>query len=414
MNVRTSMLSQLRSRREGFSLPRAFYVDQDYYGVDMETIFYKDWVFAGHDCEINNPGQFFTLKIGDYPVVVLRDNDGGIRAFHNSCRHRGSRVCTTEHGKMRRLVCPYHQWVYNLDGSLFGARHMGEDFDKSQFGLKPVHCESFAGYIFVCVADEAPDFARFRATAMPYLAPHVLADTKVAFESTIVENGNWKLVWENNRECYHCASNHPELCRTYPEAPTATGVQGAMDDPEITAHWQRCEGAGLPSTFVMSEDGQYRTARMPLLRDAESYTMSGKRAVTKPLAPSITEPRIGTMLLFHYPSTWNHVLGDSAVTFRVLPLNALETQVTTKWLVHKDAVEGVDYNLDELTKVWIATNDQDRQIVEENQRGILSPAYQPGPYSPEHEGGVMQFVEWYANTMQRRLGGEVPALRSVA
>ena len=415
MTVRSTMLSQLRNRRDGFSLPRGFYTDPEFHKVDLDTIFYKDWVFAGHDCEIKTPGQFFTLKIGEYPVVVVRGNDGAIRAFHNSCRHRGSRVCTTDHGKMRRLICPYHQWVYNLDGTLFGARHMGDDFDKSQFGLKPVHCESIAGYLFVCVAEEAPDFAAFHATAAPYIAPHKLENVKVAFESTIVENGNWKLVWENNRECYHCASNHPELCRTYPEAPASTGVSGGADDPEISAHWNRCESVGLPSTFVMAPDGQFRTARMPLIGDAESYTMSGQRAVAKPLTDSVTEPRIGTMLLFHYPSTWNHIMGDCAITFRVLPISATETAVTTKWLVHQDAVEGVDYSIDELTKVWVATNDQDRQIVEENQRGILSPAYEPGPYSPEHEGGVMQFVEWYAKLIEKRLGGEeAPKLRSVA
>ncbi|WP_368855922.1 SRPBCC family protein, partial [Escherichia coli] len=91
----------------------------------------------------------------------------------------------------------------------------------------------------------------------------------------IVEKGNWKLVWENNRECYHCVANHPELCKTFPEAPSVSGVQGAADDPEIAAHWQRCEAAGLPSIFRMSDDGQYRATRVPLLRDAESYTMSG-------------------------------------------------------------------------------------------------------------------------------------------
>ena len=229
----------------------------------------------------------------------------------------------------------------------------------------------------------------------------------------IVE-ANWKLVWENNRECYHCAANHPELCRTYPEAPTVTGINGAMDDPEINAHWDHCRAAGLPSGFEIAPNGQYRITRMPLLRDAVSYTMSGRAASRLPLSASVPEPNIGTMLLFHYPTTWNHVLGDHACTFRVLPLGPTETQVTTKWLVHKDAVEGVDYDLDELTKVWIATNDQDRRIVEENQRGILSPAYEPGPYAPEHEGGVMQFVEWYCRTMERRLGGELGHLSQVA
>ena len=119
------------------------------------------------------------------------------------------------------------------------------------------------------------------------------------------------------------------------------------------------------------------------------------------------------MLLFHYPSTWNHVLGDVATTFRVLPIDATHTEVTTKWLVNKDAVAGVDYDLDELTKVWLATNDQDRRVVEENQRGILSPAYEPGPYSIEHESGVAQFVDWYLGATRRALQSE-PKLRRVA
>ena len=119
----------------------------------------------------------------------------------------------------------------------------------------------------------------FRAAVEPYLAPHRLREAKVAFQSTIVENGNWKLVWENNRECYHCAANHPELCRTFPEAPTVSGVEGAMNDPLISAHWARCEALGLPSRFEISTDGQYRATRVPLMRDAVSYTMSGKAAV---------------------------------------------------------------------------------------------------------------------------------------
>lgn len=159
----------------------------------------------------------------------------------------------------------------------------------------------------------------------------------------------------------------------------------------------------MPSRFTLSEDGQWRVARMPLVGEAVSYTMSGRAAVSRGLSDHIAEPRIGSMLLFHYPSTWNHLLGDHAVTFRVLPLGPKQTQVTTKWLVHRDAVEGVDYSIDELTAVWNATNDQDRRIVEENQRGLSSPAYEPGPYSPVHEGGVMQFVEWYCGATERAL-----------
>jgi len=140
------------------------------------------------------------------------------------------------------------------------------------------------------------------------------------------------------------------------------------------------------------------------MREAVSYTMSGKAAVRRPLSESILEPNVGALLLFHYPTTWNHILADHAVSFRVLPIGPMQTQVTTKWLVHKDAVEGVDYSLDELTMVWSATNDQDRRIVEENQRGVSSPVFEPGPYNALHEGGVMQFVEWYAAATERALG----------
>ncbi|MBK0021424.1 aromatic ring-hydroxylating dioxygenase subunit alpha [Brucella pseudogrignonensis] len=415
MDVRNEMLGLLTGRDPNFSLEQKFYTDPDFYKLDLENIFYRDWLFVGHDCELPKTGSYMTVQVGAYPVVIVRDAQGGIRAFHNSCRHRGSRICSAEKGTAAKLVCPYHQWTYELDGRLLFARQVGPDFKPAEYGLKQVHCENVAGYIYVCLADEAPNFNGFRNLVEPYLAPHNIKDAKVAFESSIIEKGNWKLVWENNRECYHCAANHPELCRTYPEAPSATGVQGVMEDLEINQLWKNCASIGLPAEFNMSEDGRYRITRIPLLRDAVSYTMSGKPAVKKPLSDQVAgNTNIGAMLLFNYPSTWNHLMVDHAISFRVLPISAEETMVTTKWLVHKDAVEGVDYDLDELTHVWIQTNDQDRQIVEENAVGIRSPAYQPGPYSVEHEGGVMQFLEWYTNTVTPRLKGETAKLSRVA
>jgi len=144
MDTRSEMLGLLRSCRDGFSLPQPFYHSPDFFRLDLELIWSRDWLFVGHDCEISNPGTFFTFQIGDYPVVVVRDLEGRIRAFHNTCRHRGSRVCTTDKGAAVRLVCPYHQWSYGLDGRLLFARQMAEGFDKSKFSLKPIACESVA------------------------------------------------------------------------------------------------------------------------------------------------------------------------------------------------------------------------------------------------------------------------------
>jgi len=406
MSTRDTMLRRLLQRNPETALEREFYCSQEDYQIDLDMIWYRDWLFVGHDCEVLNPGNYFTVQIGEYPILVLRDRDGGLRAFHNTCRHRGSRICSAERGTSARLVCPYHQWTYALDGRLIAARDMGSDFDKSQHHLKPVHCTSVGGYIWICLAAVAPDLAPIRNHIEPYFQPHHLHQAKVAFQSTIIEQANWKLVWENNRECYHCAANHPELIRTFPEDPTQTDPDDAAGNPRNATKWAHWESIGLPSKFHISPDGQYRTLRMPLLEGAVSFTMSGQAAVRRPLTDSIPESDLGTLLLFHFPSTWNHVLADHAISFRVLPISPTQTQLTTKWLVHRDAVEGVDYNVEVLTKVWMATNAADTRNCQENQIGVNSPAYDPAPYSPVHEAGVTQFVHWYCTHLEGRLTEE--------
>lgn len=402
-------LGRLRERSPGRGLAREFYTDPQLFDLDLELIFGREWLFAAHGAELPQAGSYLTLQVGAYPIVLVRAADGVIRAFINTCRHRGARVCPDERGRAPKLVCPYHQWTYELDGRLFAARHMGAEFDRTKFGLKRIHCETVAGYIFICLAADAPDFSPTRAHLESYLSPHRLSEARVAFESTIVEEGNWKLVWENNRECYHCAANHPQLARTYPDTPTVTGVVGASQNSIVAGHWEKCEAAGLPSQFKIAPDGQTRTARMPLLKSAVSYTMTGHAAVRRPLSDATpVQMNIGALLLFHYPTTWNHFLGDHAISFRVLPLGPQRTQLTTKWLVHREAVEGVDYDLDELTHVWLATNEQDRRIVHENQIGMNSPLYEPGPLSAVAENGVSQFIDWYSSRMERALAVREP------
>nr|WP_244997757.1 aromatic ring-hydroxylating dioxygenase subunit alpha [Pseudomonas viridiflava] len=386
------------------------YSHPDVYQQDLDQLWHKDWIFAGHTFEIEKQGQYISLQIGEYPVAVVRGADGQIRALHNSCRHRGSKVCPEAKGKVAKLVCPYHKWTFELDGRLLFAGNMGDDFDKSEYGLKPVHCEIVESYIYVCVATIAPDFSVFKNAVTPFLAPHILDDCKVAFESNLIEKGNWKLVFENNRECYHCDGTHPELMNSFVENLSVAGVGGA-DDPELAAHWDRCEAAGMPSRLVMGKDGRFRITRIPLSSGAVSYTMDGKPAVNGRLDNS-GEADIGALLYFNYPSTWNHFLGDHALSFRVLPLGPNETLVTTKWIVKKTAQEGVDYDLARLTKVWLATNDQDRTLVEGAQVGVNSPAYEPGPFSSKAENGVCQFDDWYCDIMQTRLNDTIK-LKSV-
>lgn len=397
--------AELAARRKDYSLSRDLYCDEGVFQTDLREIFYREWLFAIAACEIPKSGNYATLQVGAYPVVITRGADGVIRAFHNVCRHRGQRLCSKPSGSSVKLVCPYHQWTYDLDGKLIWARDMQEDFDPSKHGLKKVHCVDIGGMVFICLADVPPAIADLAKTLGSYLAPSGLREAKVAHSSIIIEKGNWKLVIENNRECYHCGGSHPSLCRTYSDNPRMTAMEGPDSaSPDILAHWTRCEAAGLPSRFVNHPRMQWRLARIPLLNNAESYTMSTKAAVRGLRMGQMPFNDAGSLLFFHYPNTWNHFLPDHAIVFRVLPISPTETEVTTTWLVPADAVEGRDYDLKELTEVWINTNDEDRQVVEENQKGILSPAYEPGPYSTIQEEGVIQFVDWYCGTLAERLG----------
>lgn len=403
MTDHTVLAKLLDAQPSGISLARPFYTDAGLYQADLDLIWYRDWIFAASAVELPKAGAYVTLQLGAYPVVVVRGQDGVVRAFHNVCRHRGQRLCSKTSGQTAKLVCPYHQWTYETDGRLLWARDMGADFDASKHGLKPVHCATAAGMVFICLADQAPDFAPVQEMADRYTAPHGPQDLKVAHQSRIVENGNWKLVLENNRECYHCAGSHPALCRTFNDDPDLVGSDDSLSSPAGAAHVNRCEAAGLPSRYVISPEENWRLVRIPFVGDAVSYTMDGKAAAT--LLPGMPFANAGSLLFFHYPNTWNHYLSDHVLNFRVLPISPTETEVVTTWLVHKDAVEGRDYDLKRLTEVWEATNDEDRRVVEENQAGINSPAYESGPYSQKQESGVIQFVDWYLASMRRGVFG---------
>jgi len=270
----------LIDRRPGVALEQPFYTSEAIYKADLDNLFHRTWLFAIPACQLTKTGAYTTLKLGTAEVILVRGADAVIRGFHNTCRHRGSVLCTARGGSVAKLVCPYHQWTYDLDGKLLYAANMGDDFDPSEHGLIPVHVRDASGLIYVCLAETPPDFEPFAQAAQHYLGVHDLTDAKVAHSSTIVEQGNWKLVWENNRECYHCSGNHPALSRTFPLDPEVSGISANGEpSPTLQAHFDHCEAAGVPSQFLIDPVGQYRFARMPLNEGAVSYTMDKKAAV---------------------------------------------------------------------------------------------------------------------------------------
>lgn len=400
-------------RVAGHSLPQSLYDDPDMFRFDMEAIHARSWLMAGFTCELPAPGSYLSVRIGPWPVLIVRDRSGDLKAFHNSCRHRGALLCKEGAGTAPRIVCPYHRWTYALDGALLSATRMSEDFDKAAHRLKPVWVETVAGVIYICLADDPPPFRIFRRDMEEILGPHNLADAKVAHAATLTEYANWKLVMENGRECYHCQGSHPELSKTFP-----IGTSGHFDfgeDRTADDFAARIGALGLP----MGPYGEawWQAMRFPLNPGMKSMTIDGELAVRK-LMVDRGDGDIGSMRWALEPHCFAHATGDSVFFFNARPIGPRETSVEAKWLVHKDAVEGADYQLDALVALWNTTNLQDKELAENNQAGVESLGYTPGPYSEEAEALVIRFVDWYCDTarayLEERLAQCRPALEHAA
>ncbi|MBO8191007.1 aromatic ring-hydroxylating dioxygenase subunit alpha [Streptomyces oryzae] len=409
--ARARVRDAVARRATGRSLEGPFYTDREFFDVDIEAVFARQWLFVAVDAELPEPGDCTTVEIGPYSVIVLRDDDT-LRAFHNVCRHRGARILDPGGGSTGNLVCGYHKWTYGTDGTLLHAPSQPADFDPGCFGLRTVHVRSVGGLVFVCLAEEPPaDFAEVAARIEPYLRPHQLRRAKVAARTDLVEDGNWKLVMENNRECYHC-DGHPELLRTffptygYTEDNVPAQLRPAHErylraDAEMRETYERLD---LP--YALIEELHIRPTGFRIQRDAldlagESFTPDGAAACCR-LLGDLATPRLGHLALHMQPNSWFHVLGDHAITFGVLPLAPDKTLLRTTWLVHQDATEGVDYDPDTLLRVWTATNEQDARLVARAQQGVSSPAYEPGPYAPT-EYQVEAFCAWYIARLREEL-----------
>ena len=154
------VISELvNNHRSGYGLERALYVEPDIFAADIERVYRRHWLLAGPVCRVARPGDYFTYQIVNDSIVILRDEAGEIRAHHNVCRHRGSRIWLDEQGHVKRLVCPYHNWAYDLIGSLCAARHLPKSVDQTSLGLHPVAVQVVAGLIFICLANDPPEFA---------------------------------------------------------------------------------------------------------------------------------------------------------------------------------------------------------------------------------------------------------------
>jgi Rieske 2Fe-2S family protein len=396
------------SRKPGHGMNGALFGREDVFENDMNIFFERHWILVGVTADVPEPGDVFTVDIGRSSVILVRDDDEQIQAFRNVCRHRGARLKPAGKSTVGLLVCPYHQWTYSLEGSLRHAAHMGREFDASCRNLVPVHTRVVGTHLFVCLSDQPPqDIALLENTMVPRFAPYGLAHTKIAHESDIIENGNWKLVIENNRECYHCSATHPELTASFlpedfgfcAEGLSEESLQALVEYEQRNAAAKKSwEDDGFACDAVehlnVDAETQFRTQRLVIAGNGESQTVDTRVACTR-LLGELARRDLGDVHLWTHNS-WTHVMSDHAVVSYIIPLAPDKTLVRTRWLVNADAVEGVDYQVQKLVEVWNATNLQDANLVAITHSGTQDPGYSPGPFSTFTESYVDQFSRWYA------------------
>lgn len=440
----------VRGWREGTTIPPEYYIDEKQYIADERFLAKNLWFLADHEARIPKAGDYFVFPFGrGDSAIVLRDRSGAIRAFHNVCRHRGSRLCRHDdnpapndarlsvkqlgmNGNTPVFRCPYHAWTYDLEGQLISAPNgMPPDFDMSQWGLRPCHVRTTEGFIFLNFSrGEAPDFdtavrgfsnvAREYGTAQLKIAARIAAPTKA----------NWKLVLENFQECYHCGPAHRNLVTTHPGwdgvMPTeqrarlteqlrsyiqAQQQQQQQQQPQVQQlqqqiqqlqqQLQQAQGQAAPAATGMAQGSGMGTQQQGvggfggniLGVNMVSGTLDGK--IAAPLLPTRKDwTHRSRAVSTGWSTGYLQCYDDHIAVARFTPRGVKSTDAELFWLVNRDAKEGEDYQVEKITALWDITYREDRWITENNHQGIESGFYASGRYAAV-EGGPSRFIKWY-------------------
>ena len=344
-------------RQGARTLPRELLTQPDVLAAEQERIHARMWNCVGRTASLPQPGDYMLRTVAGESLIVLRDRAGTLRAFFNVCRHRGTRLCTEESGRLSETIqCPYHAWTYSTDGRLIGAPHMQDaaDFDKSDYPLHAAALAEWEGFLFVNIADDPEPFENAWAPMVGRLARFNLDGLVVGHRVRYEVRANWKLVFENYSECLHCLMIHPQLAAVLPYQ------SGANDLTE----------------------GPFLGGYMEIMAPHESATMSG-RACGRPVSPALIDGQqrrayyytlMPNMLLSLHPDYVNYYL--------VHPIAPDRTLVESEWLFHPDTLTDETSNTSDAIEFWDVTNRQDWDIIERSQLGVASRRYVPGPYSP--------------------------------
>jgi Rieske 2Fe-2S family protein len=399
--VQDRVAALIAAHRPGYSLDQRFYVDPEIYELELERIVYRNWILAGHQSELPNPGDFKVTKVARESAIIVRGDDGSVGAFANVCRHRGSLVCLEARGNARKFMCPYHGWVYGTDGSLLAARDMPDDFDRGAHGLKPVSCELIHGLIFIAFDANPPSVDNCREELAEPMAMFDFENLKVAARRTYDIPANWKLSIENYQECYHCATAHPDYARMHTlmlDRTKRERVQGPMRERMAACGLRdividRIDTAARPGEIGY---GYSRTAMF------DGY-LTGSRD-GKPVAPLLGDlgDYDGGASDFSFGAfSFLLAYSDHVVAYVFTPLDVGNSRCEIYWLVRGDAREGTDYDVDELTWLWDVTTEADKTIIVNNFAGVRSRFYEPGPFSGM-ERAENEYVTWLLRELARQ------------
>ncbi len=368
----------LAQNRPGYTLPQQLYVGEEAYRFDAEVMLKSVWLYACTVAHVKNPGDWYLFELGETSAIILRGRDGEIRAFHNTCRHRGSQLCQESAGRLkaRLLTCPYHAWSYSLRGDLVRvpSKSLPDGFDKADHPLYRVALSTWRGFVFVNLAENpegtAPssfdpasgDLGNWPLEGL--VSGHVLRK---------VMNCNWKIFWENFNECLHCPGVHKELSRLVPIY--GRGLMARHDDPE----WKRHADSDAPEFSGGLRDG------------AETWSRDGRAHGPAFAGLTAAERAAGQTYATSLPSMFivGHV--DYVRVVRLAPLGPEQTELTAEWLFSPEALAATD--IDNIVAFGTQVLEEDAGICEVNQRGLRSLRHQAGVLMPE-EYDLHRFHQW--------------------
>ena len=354
------------------TLSREYFVSEDIYRAEHEKIFFKSWLLAGHVSQLEEPGSYFLFELERESVIVLRDPAGEIRAFHNHCRHRGSRLCQQAQGKLGATIqCPYHAWIYGLDGALRAVPTMADvpDFDPAKFPLHRVALTNWRGFLFVNLAAQPSDFA----DALPGLSGRFSQwrtnELRAVHREVYEVDANWKLFFHNFSECYHCPLVHPQLNKLTP-------FRNSENDLD--------EGPVLGGPMWMSNPHG-------------SMTIGGERCASP--FPDLTDEQKARVYYYTlFPGAFLSFHPDYVLVHRTQPLTIGRSRITCEWYFHPDAIAAPGFDPQPAIAFWDMTNRQDWELCANAHLGVTSRAWQPGPYS-ELESQLAAFDRQYLRAM---------------